>query len=111
MEVGAKHTAVDTALGLAVRKGIKGRALHHGPAGVDLIPRQLCPGKGLCRDRGRDLGAALLLREDRPGGQQAQPPQGLHPATLAAGGVVQLLAQNLVAAADAQNRCASLGQL
>ena len=47
VEVGAKHTAVNTALGLAVRKGIKGRALHHGPAGVDLIPLSFAPAKAL----------------------------------------------------------------
>ena len=110
MEVGAEHIALHTALPAPVGVVGEGFALRLGHAGVYLVAFQLCTRKG-GGDGRFDLCAALLLAEQGPGGQQTQPPQSLLPAALAAGGVVEGLAQHLVAAAHPQHRRAAPGQL
>ena len=98
VEVGAKHIALHAAFPASVGVVGEGFALSLGHAGVYLIAFQLCTRKGGGGNGRFDLYTALLLAEHGPGGQQTQPPQSLLPAALAAGGVVEGLAQRIAAA-------------
>ena len=111
MLVGAKHLALHAAFGGAVRQGAERRALHSGAPGVNLVPGQVRPGKGLRRHGRLALGAALFGGKGGLGGQQAKAAQGLRAAAFGAFRVGQGLAQHLVAAAHPQHRRAALGQL
>ena len=77
---------------------------------MNFISGQRSPGKGR-GSRRRDLCAALFGGKDRPRRQQAQPAQRLRMAALGALTVVERLAQQLIAAADAQHRRAACCQL
>ena len=110
MQVGAEHGVLHAALRCAVGIAAERSAVHRGAARVNFISGQRSPGKGR-GSRRRDLCAALFGGKDRPRRQQAQPAQRLRMAALGALTVVERLAQQLIAAADAQHRRAACCQL